>query len=126
MSAVQNQMVEEVMNEGVQTPAQEAAETAAKATKKEKVKLPKWYEVEGAVNLEKGDVVRVVSGDSLVNRKAVFDSPSEKEGKIRVTLIHPVSETLQKTLFTIELNRVEKIGKAAFNEDGKVSIISEV
>ena len=106
---------EQPVNEDSSEEVSEEESPAAEEKKEEKRKPGKWYEQDGAFPYQKGDVVQVVGGPILMNRKASVVQPSAKKNALKGHLIHPVHGHLQKTLVNFDFDNIkliERDGKA--------------
>lgn len=105
---VQNEQV--TQNEEVQENIQNQEMNVSKTEEQQKPKrqVGKWYEQPGAFPYKKGDIVKIVKGEHLVGRLYMIHEPSTKRFAARGQLLHPKTGELQKTVFSVELDRLEK------------------
>ena len=96
------------------TSQETTKEEAKKQARQPRVKSPKWFEELGAFPYKEGDIVQIVSGKDLIGRKVYVKQPSAKRNALKGHLIHPVTGGLQKTLLSIDFDRVVLIER-----DGK-------
>lgn len=90
-------------NEGTPTTATQGARrerTVRQAAKK-------WFEEEGAFPYNEGDVVIIVGGKDLKDRKLQITGPSAKKDMVKGQLIHPITGGLQNTTIAIAFDRLE-------------------
>lgn len=104
------QFEEEVNEEEALIENLENGNTPVGRTRTPRVPSKKWYEEPGAFPYKEGDIVQIISGEGrnkgLIGRLLEVKQPSAKKDALKGHLINPVSGELQKTLISMDFERL--------------------